>query len=109
MPRSSGKKTSASTPKITATIDWPAILAQLRRPSERCSLILMKSSRKPTMPSPTVRNSTSTPDAVGAVRVSRCEPTYAITTAVMITRPPMVGVPRLVWWVVGPSSRMSWP
>lgn len=23
--------------------------------------------------------------------------------------PPMVGVPRLVWWAVGPSSRMNWP
>ena len=23
--------------------------------------------------------------------------------------PPMVGVPRLVWWLVGPSSRISWP
>ena len=30
-------------------------------------------------------------------------------TASMITRPPIVGVPRLVWCVVGPSSRISWP
>src|SRR4051794_36837038 len=27
----------------------------------------------------------------------------------MITTPPMVGVPILVWWLVGPSSRICWP
>ena len=27
----------------------------------------------------------------------------------MMSAPPMVGVPRLVWCEVGPSSRMNWP
>ena len=27
----------------------------------------------------------------------------------MTTTPPMVGVPILVWWLVGPSSRICWP
>ena len=27
----------------------------------------------------------------------------------MMTSPPIVGVPRLVWCDVGPSSRISWP
>ena len=34
---------------------------------------------------------------------------YALTEAPMMTAPPIVGVPRLVWWEVGPSSRMNWP
>jgi hypothetical protein len=32
-----------------------------------------------------------------------------MTVARMMTTPPIVGVPRLVWWLVGPSSRISWP
>ena len=32
-----------------------------------------------------------------------------MTTANQTSRPPMVGVPALVWWRCGPSSRMFWP
>ena len=60
---------------MIATIDWPAILALLRSPRERCLLILMKSSRKPTTPSPANRNSTSSADADGGVQVIRWLPT----------------------------------
>ncbi len=69
-PRSSG---NCSEPRANrmATIDCPAILALLRSPSERCLLILMKSSRKPTTPSPANRNSTSSADADGEVQVIR--------------------------------------
>jgi hypothetical protein len=108
MLRSSGNW-SASSAKTIATIDWPAILALLRSPSDRCFLILMKSSRKPTTPSPVKRKSTSSPEADGSVQVIRWLMMYASRTEAMITSPPMVGVPRLTWCDVGPSSRMSWP
>ena len=96
------------------TTSWPPNLARARRPRLRCRRILMKSSRKPTTPSPTIRNSSSSPDAVGpppppdrdrpgARRRSRR------TVEPMIATPPIVGVPRLTRWVCGPSSRISWP
>ncbi len=72
-PRSSGN-CSASRAKMIATTDWPAILALLRKPRDRCLLILMKSSRKPTTPSPANRNSTSRAEADGMVRVIRWLP-----------------------------------
>ena len=72
-PRSSGNCSEPSA-KRTATIDCPAILALLRRPSERCLLILMKSSRKPTTPSPVNRNRISSAEADGGVRVIRWLP-----------------------------------
>ena len=59
---------------MIATTDWPAILALLRNPRDRCLLILMKSSAKPTTPSPVNRNSTSRADADGMVRVIRWLP-----------------------------------
>ena len=101
---------SASTAKITATSVCPASFCLLRRPRLRCLEILMKSSRKPTRPSPAMRNSTSTPLTVGGVQgeqVRRRRTPRA--SAPMMTAPPMVGVPRLVWCEVGPSSRMNWP
>ena len=61
------------------------------------------------MPSPTNRNSSSSAEAEGCVWVSSIASPYARTADPMRTSPPMVGVPRLVWWVVGPSSRISWP
>ena len=73
MPRSSGN-CSDSSAKMIATSDWPAILALLRRPSERWLRILMKSSRKPTTPSPVNRNRTSSADADGGVQVIRWLP-----------------------------------
>ena len=60
----------ARRPKTTATRVWPIILALLRRPRLRCLEILMKSSRKPTMPIPTKRKSSSSADADGGVQVS---------------------------------------
>ena len=27
----------------------------------------------------------------------------------MMISPPIVGVPRLLWWLAGPSARMTWP
>jgi hypothetical protein len=56
-----------------------------------------------------MRNSTSTPLTVSGVSVNRCAAPYAVRDAPMMTAPPMVGVPRLVWCDVGPSSRMNWP
>ena len=43
----------------------PMNFIRLFRPRLRCLRILMKSSRKPTTPSPVVRYSSSQPDAVG--------------------------------------------
>ena len=62
---------SASQPKTSAITVCPTILALLRRPSERCLEILMKSSRKPTTPMPTKRKSSSSADADGSVCVIR--------------------------------------
>ena len=59
----------ASTPKTTPTTVCPTIFALLRRPRLRCLEILMKSSRKPTTPIPTKRNSSSSADAEGMVWV----------------------------------------
>ena len=56
-----------------------------------------------------MRKSTSSPLAEGSVRVNRCEQAYAARVAPTMTAPPMVGVPRLMWWEVGPSSRTNWP
>ena len=56
-------KWMASSAKTPATIAWPANFALARRPRLRCMYSLMKSSRKPTSPSPVIRNSTSSPDA----------------------------------------------
>ncbi len=63
---------SARIAKITATRVWPASFSPLRRPRLRCLLILMKSSRNPTKPSPVMRNSTSRPLTVGPWPVTRC-------------------------------------
>ncbi len=56
-----------------------------------------------------MRNSTSSALIVGSCRVTRCAAAYATSTEPMMTAPPIVGVPRFVWCVVGPSSRMNWP
>ena len=73
-PRSSGN-CSDSRAKTMATTDCPAILAFVRSPSERCLLILMKSSAKPTTPRPVNRNSTSRAEADGSALVIRWLPT----------------------------------
>ena len=68
-PRSSSSAgESARTPNTTATRVWPIIFARLRRPRLRCRLILMKSSRNPTVPSPTNRNSSSIAEADGGLQ-----------------------------------------
>ncbi len=56
-----------------------------------------------------VRNSTSSPEAVGVSPVIAFVPKYAIRVARMKAMPPMVGVPFLLWCAFGPSSRMYWP
>ena len=71
---------------------------------------LMKSSANPTRPSPVIRNSTSSPDADVASPVARWPTKYPASDAVMITVPPMVGVPRLDRCPAAPSSDLiSWP
>ena len=57
---------SARTPNTTRDHGLTDILALLRSPRLRCLAILMKSSRKPTGPQPTNRNSSSSADADGA-------------------------------------------
>ena len=80
-----------------------------RRPRLRCLRILMKSSRKPTRPSPVMRKSTSRPLTVGALAGDEVRDDVGRDELATMTAPPIVGVPRLVWCEVGPSSRMNWP
>ncbi len=47
------------------TAAWRISLALAFSPRLRCLEILMKSSRKPTSPMPTMRNSSSSPEALG--------------------------------------------
>ncbi len=93
----------------TPTMTWPASLAPLRRPRLRCLYSLMKSSANPTAPSPVIRNSTSSPDTETGSPVAMCPAKYPMSVAMIITVPPMVGVPRLLAWPAGPSSRMGCP
>ncbi len=110
LPRSSARAGErARIPKTTPTTVWPIILALLRSPRLRCFTILMKSSTNPTRPIPTKRKSSSRAEAEGMLWVISLATKYPMTVAAMMTTPPIVGVPRLVWWVVGPSSRISWP
>ena len=51
----------------------------------------------------------STADIVGVHIVAAWATANPTRVAPMITAPPIVGVPRLVWCEVGPSSRMNWP
>ena len=62
---------SASPAKMMPTRACPMSFSFERRPRLRCLLILMKSSRKPTKPRPAMRKSTSSPLAVGGLRVKR--------------------------------------
>ena len=62
----------ARTAKEMPTNAWPSSFGTGRRPSDRCFLILMKSSRKPTTPRPAASQRTRRPEAVGTEPVSRC-------------------------------------
>ena len=113
-PRSSGKF-RARTAKAVPIRAWRMILPRGVRPSERCFVIFVKSSTNPTKAMPTVSSSRIRPEAVGppkstpSTASSPCVIRYASTRDPMMTAPPIVGVPRLVLWVVGPSSRTNWP
>ena len=41
--------------------------------------------------------------------VSGAQSSVGTTVARMMISPPIVGVPRLLWWLAGPSARMTWP
>ena len=62
---------SARIPNTRAMTVCPIIFAALRRPRLRCRTILMKSSRKPTKPSPANRKSNSSAEALTPPPVSR--------------------------------------
>src|SRR6478672_7861720 len=74
------------------------------RPSERRCVNLMKSSVKPIAPQASVTKRT-----VRAGTVYRATARYATVPAPSIRRPPMIGVPCLVTWCSGPSSRIVCP
>ncbi len=62
----------ARTAKVTATSDCPVSFCHAFSPRLRWFLILVRSSSRPTAPRPVMRNSTSTPDQVMGVSVTRC-------------------------------------
>ena len=102
-------KCRASTANTAPTTTCPVSLAPLRRPRLRCLYSLMKSSANPTAPKPVIRNKTSRPDTETDSPVARCPAKYPTSVAMIMTVPPIVGVPRLLAWPAGPSSRMGWP
>jgi hypothetical protein len=73
-------------------------------PSERRRVTLVKSSRKPIAPQATVTAKTVSADSVYSLRTRN-----GSAEARTISTPPIVGVPCLVRWPAGPSSRMCWP
>ena len=91
-------KCRAATEKPMPMSACPRIFCQARSPRERCLEIFSKSSRKPMSPSPTMRKSSRTPEARGVRSWVRFARVYPRTVEMMMTRPPMVGVPRLVKW-----------
>ncbi len=102
--------------KMMPTAAWRISLARALRPRLRLLEILMKSSRKPTKPMPTMRNSRSSPDADGPRRVRIHHPHDQVCHEVADEHRGHHhgsahggGVPRFVWWEVGPSSRMNCP
>ena len=40
---------------------------------------------------------------------SRAHKSVGMTVAIRMMSPPIVGVPRLVWWLAGPSARITCP
>src|SRR6266536_3121604 len=74
------------------------------RPRDRRWVSLMKSSMNPIAPQASVTKST-----VRAGTVYRATARYATVPAPSISRPPMIGVPCLVTWCSGPSSRIVCP
>jgi len=91
----------------------PTVLAVLFRPRLRERLILIKSSTKPTAPSAVASPSTSQPDADGPLPSMTMPiswvPRYPAQMPATIATPPIDGVPRFLWWLGGPSSRISCP
>src|SRR5690625_6677697 len=70
----------------------PRIFAIGLNPRDRCRLILMKSSRKPITPRPTIRNSSNNPEAFGIRPARTFAAAYPSSVAMMMTTPPIVGV-----------------
>jgi hypothetical protein len=74
------------------------------RPSERRCVSFVQSSTKPIAAQAIV-----TKKAVNASSVRSEKTRKGTNIAAMISSPPIVGVPCLTTWPVGPSSRMCWP
>src|SRR5919197_566271 len=74
------------------------------RPRERRCVTLMKSSAKPIAPQARVTKRTV---SAGTVYLERARNAAVATPS--IRSPPMIGVPCLVTWCSGPSSRIVWP
>ena len=102
---------STRMPNSSAAEIWPTVLAVLFKPRLRDRRILIRSSRNPTPPSAVASPSTSNPDTEGPspsiTKPTRCAPKYPAQIPARMATPPMDGVPRLVWWLGGPSSRIS--
>ena len=75
------------------------------RPREFFSTTLRQSSTQPMTPKPTRVSS-----ATQTYSFDRSPHSSVVTvTDTRISAPPMVGVPALIRWVCGPSSRTDWP
>ena len=95
---------------MTATSVWPTSFGSAAQAEAALLGILMKSSRKPDEPEPghEEQHEDARRPSAGRRR-DEVGDRVAASARQMMTAPPMVGVPRLVWCDVGPSSRMNWP
>ena len=100
MERSISLKYTRIRPNTMEITIWSAIFCFTERPSLLLFFTFRKSSIKPTSPKPSVRNST------GRTSGSRMAKTrHETRSPARIIRPPIFGVPVLVRWLFGPSSR----
>src|SRR3954453_2867423 len=95
---------SAAKPTPTVINARPSIFQRPRKPSERRCVSLMKSSRNPIAPQPSVTKRTV---SAGTLYFDTARNAPVATTR--ISRPPIVGVPCLTRCASGSSSRMCWP
>ena len=90
-------------PAPSAPTDCQKYFQRAGRPRGFFSITLRQSSTQPTAP-----NTTSTPRVIHTKRLLRsAHSRVEMAIEIRIRPPPMVGVPALLRWLLGPSSRIA--